>query len=378
MGGASDGRLTVARCRDSCGNEAREGCGSRGYANPVPKLAYLVQYSGLVRWLLSSGEILRTGRAVIFLPTLTHLTHSSSAKCIPAHGIEIPNTMPALRRELIHGDNIGLFYDHLDPTEIEMHSHRTHVQVMVLFKHAVCDLFWKVNGDEPKCECLRGRQICFVAPHVDHAIHWKAKAAVAKFFVTDRFLNRYDCAASDLQGVHVHDTALMAGQDSLARHLMSVFETLCIDQAQPHDSDFVVAAGRVLTGKLLRLHTDALRRTGRNGRLTPAQQRSLNGFFEGNLHRGIGVEELLPIVSLSKTHFIRLFTRTYGMPPVRYHLILRLRRAEELLLHSDYQILDAVHTFGFSDQSHFNRAFLKYLNYRPGAVLRLRPNPAKP
>jgi AraC family transcriptional regulator len=159
---------------------------------------------------------------------------------------------------------------------------------------------------------------------------------------------------------------------------MSVFETLCMDQAQPHDPDFAVAAGRVLTGKLLRLHTDSLRRTGRDGRLLPAQQRRLNDFFEANLHRSISVDELLPLVSLSKTHFIRLFTRTYGMPPVRYHLILRLKRAEDHLLHSDDAILDAVHSFGFSDQSHFNRAFLKYLNYRPGALLRLRPNPVQP
>jgi AraC family transcriptional regulator len=170
----------------------------------------------------------------------------------------------------------------------------------------------------------------------------------------------------------------MAGQDALMRHLMSVFEVMCVDASHPYDSEFAVAAGRVLTGRLLKLHTDGLRRGDRDGRLSPAQQRSLSGYFEANLHRGIGVDELLPIVSLSKTHFIRLFTRTYGMPPVRYHLLLRLKKAEDLLIGSDHPILDAVHAFGFSDQSHFNRAFLKYLNYRPGALLRIRSNPTQP
>jgi AraC-like DNA-binding protein len=46
-----------------------------------------------------------------------------------------------------------------------------------------------------------------------------------------------------------------------------------------------------------------------------------------------------------------------------------------MLGRTDCRILDAVERFGFCDQSYFNRAFLKYLNYRPGALLRHRAKP---
>ena len=282
--------------------------------------------------------------------------------------------MQAFQRDLIHGDDIGLFYEHLDPIEIAMHSHRAHAQVMLLFKPALGDLTWKVGGDKPKQEKLTGSQFCIVAPNVEHALSWKEKAGIAAFYVTTHFIELSGCIEGTLRGVHVEDLATVAGHDALARHLASVFETLCVDQTDNHDHDFAVAAGRVLAGRLLKFHSGTLDRTGPDGRLSAAQRKTVDGFLEANLHRSIHVDELLEVVFLSKAHFIRLYTGTYGMPPVRSHLLRRLKRAEEMLLNSNCTLLDAVHHFGFSDQSYFNRAFLKYLKYRPGALLRLRSN----
>ena len=295
----------------------------------------------------------------------------------PAHaettlGIELHAAMPAFGRELIHGTDIGLFYADLHPVDIEMHSHRAHVQIMLLFKPAVCDLTWRIDGNELQQEQLKGAQLCIVAPKVEHGLCWKKQAGIVKFYVTPSFLRRFGWAEDALRGVHVQDLPFVAGHDALARHLTSVFETLCMDDVTNHDREFVVAAGRVLTGRLLEFLARGVRRGSRDGRLSRAQQGTVNEFFEANLHRGIEVKELMNLVFLSKAHFIRLFTRTYGAPPVRNHLLRRLQRAEEMLLRTDCTILDAVDHFGFSDQSYFNRVFLKYLKYRPGALFRLR------
>jgi AraC family transcriptional regulator len=190
--------------------------------------------------------------------------------------------------------------------------------------------------------------------------------------VQPSFLKNFDCENFPLNGVHVEDLAFVAGHDAFTRHLACMFETLCADRAACRDREFVIAAGRVLTGRLLKFHSEGAQRAGRDGRLSRPQQKAVDQFMESNLHRGITVEELTSLVALSKAHFIRLFTRTYGEPPVRNHLLRRLRRAEEMLLSTDCEILEAVERFGFCDQSYFNRAFLKYLNYRPGALLRFR------
>ena len=283
--------------------------------------------------------------------------------------------MPLIAHELIHGSDIGLFYANLDPVTIDMHSHRSHVQVSLLFKRAVCNLTWRADDNEVQEEQLTGAQLFIVAPKVEHGLCWKEKAGMVTFYVRPSFLRIFDCANRALRGVHVEDLAFIAGHDAFTRHLACVFETLCADGAACHDRDFVIAAGRVLTGRLLKFHSEGTRRGSRDGRLSRSQQRAVNQFMEANLHRGVAVEELTDLVSLSKAHFIRLFTRTYGAPPVRNHLVRRLQCAEEMLGRTDCRILDAVERFGFCDQSYFNRAFLKYLNYRPGALLRHRAKP---
>jgi AraC-like DNA-binding protein len=253
-----------------------------------------------------------------------------------------------------------------------MHSHRSHVQVSLLFNPAVCDLTWRADGNEVQKEQLKGAQLCIVAPKVEHGLRWRERAGMATFYVQPSFLKNFDCENFPLNGVHVEDLAFVAGHDAFTRHLACMFETLCADRAACRDREFVIAAGRVLTGRLLKFHSEGAQRAGRDGRLSRPQQKAVDQFMESNLHRGITVEELTSLVALSKAHFIRLFTRTYGEPPVRNHLLRRLRRAEEMLLSTDCEILEAVERFGFCDQSYFNRVFLKYLNYRPGALLRLR------
>jgi AraC family transcriptional regulator len=243
---------------------------------------------------------------------------------------------------------------------------------MVLFEPASCELVWRGARGKVRQERLTGGQLCIVAPRVELSLSWREKAGVALFYVLPSFLRIFGCGEGTLRGVHVRNLASIGGHDALVRHLASIFETFCADRSAGHNRELAVAAGRVLTGRVLKFHFGSLLRTSRDGCLSSVQQRNVDKFFEANLHRTIEVEELLGLVFLSKAHFIRLFTRTYGAPPVRHHLFRRLQCAESMLLRTDRTILDAVERFGFGDQSYFNRAFLKFLKYRPGALLRLR------
>jgi AraC family transcriptional regulator len=288
----------------------------------------------------------------------------------PAFGRDLP--LPAFGHELIRGTDIGLVYADLEPLDTEMHSHREHAQITLLFEPAACELTWRVKGSKVERKELKGAQLCIVAPNVEHRLFWKRRAGMATFYVRPSFLQGLGYSGGALRGVHIQDLPFIAGHDALARHLASVFEALCVDRAAHHDREFVIAVGRALTGRLLKFHMEGVRRGDRDGRLTRAQQRNINSFMDSNLHRRIRVEELMKLVGLSKAHLIRVFTRTYGAPPVRKHLVRRLERAQAMLLRTDCSILDAVERYGFGDQSYFNRAFLKYLNCRPGALLRLR------
>jgi len=287
-------------------------------------------------------------------------------------GIGFPAAVPALRHGQIRGTDIDLFYGSPDPVEVGMHNNRPLIKVMLLFEPASCDLAWRGAHGKSRQERLSGGQLCIVAPDVELSLSWKEKASVALFYVLPSFLRTFGCGERAPRGVHIRNLASIGGHDALIRHLASVFETFCAERSADHNRELAIAAGRVLTGRLLKFHLGSLLRTSRIGCLSSVQQKNVDRFFEANLHRTIEVEELLGLVFLSKAHFIRLFTRTYGAPPVRHHLFRRLQRAESMLLRTDCTILDAVERFGFGDQSYFNRAFLKFLKYRPGALLRLR------
>jgi len=76
------------------------------------------------------------------------------------------------------------------------------------------------------------------------------------------------------------------------------------------------------------------------------------------------LETLAQVAGLSKYHLVRRFTQLTGMPPLQYHMQLRLQRARTLLRQGVHP-LDAALQLGFYDQSHFINAFRKVMGITP-------------
>lgn len=76
------------------------------------------------------------------------------------------------------------------------------------------------------------------------------------------------------------------------------------------------------------------------------------------------LEVLANISGLSKYHFVRRFTKHTGMPPLQYHMQLRLHQARHLLRNNVHP-LDAAIRLGFYDQSHFINSFRKVMGITP-------------
>jgi len=69
---------------------------------------------------------------------------------------------------------------------------------------------------------------------------------------------------------------------------------------------------------------------------------------------------------LSREGFIRAFFRHHGMTPHAYKMNRRLNRGRDLL-RQGAAIAETAQATGFSDQSHFGRAFLKFFGATPGS-----------
>lgn len=107
------------------------------------------------------------------------------------------------------------------------------------------------------------------------------------------------------------------------------------------------------------------------GGLSASSARKVRDFLDENFSRKLAISEMAAVCGLSSYHFVRAFSRTFGMPPHQYILDLRLDFAERLLAESSLAIADIAHLSGFSSQSHFTTMMKKHRHVTP---LRSRSN----
>ena len=101
------------------------------------------------------------------------------------------------------------------------------------------------------------------------------------------------------------------------------------------------------------------------GGLSARGARRVQEFLNENFTRKLSLAEMAAVCGLSPYHFMRAFSRTFGMPPHQYVLSLRLDFAESLLADSRMTIADIAHLAGFSSQSHFTTVMKKYRQVTP-------------
>jgi AraC-like DNA-binding protein len=101
--------------------------------------------------------------------------------------------------------------------------------------------------------------------------------------------------------------------------------------------------------------------------LTPLQERRVTSRLLDDLTADTSLSELAELCGLSRSHFIRAFKQSTGMPPYRWLLMQRVKRAKDLLRGTKMPIAEIALTCGFADQSHLTRVFSKAFRISPGA-----------
>ena len=93
-------------------------------------------------------------------------------------------------------------------------------------------------------------------------------------------------------------------------------------------------------------------------------------FLDDMPEANISLSELAQMVSLNPYYLVRLFKKTFGLPPHAYQVQSRLRYATKYI-REGVRLADVSVQSGFHDQSHFTRHFKKAMGVTPGHYAKL-------
>lgn len=105
--------------------------------------------------------------------------------------------------------------------------------------------------------------------------------------------------------------------------------------------------------------------SGRGRRLSERCQAKIRDLVQSRLDGELTIEELASACSLSQATFLRAFRETMGSTPYRWLLQQRIEKAKQLLQFSKTPLSEIAMACGFSDQSHFTRAFVQAVGATP-------------
>lgn len=94
------------------------------------------------------------------------------------------------------------------------------------------------------------------------------------------------------------------------------------------------------------------------------------GYISEHYMDSITIEELAQTVHLSKSYFMGLFRKTFGMPALSYVHHVRIDAACELLQHNSHSITEIAVKCGYPSLANFNRHFQKEVGMTPGEYRR--------
>jgi AraC family transcriptional regulator len=110
------------------------------------------------------------------------------------------------------------------------------------------------------------------------------------------------------------------------------------------------------------------------GGLPAWQQKRAIEFIEEHLAEEISLAALAELAGLSRFHFARAFTQSFGVPPHRYHMARRMDRARSLLQQPTLSVTQIGIQIGFRESSSFTKAFRRFTGLTPTEYRRHREN----
>jgi len=151
--------------------------------------------------------------------------------------------------------------------------------------------------------------------------------------------------------------------DRLARSLSHASGKACSRSMEDFTQHMLMAVCAHLTDRYRGAQIDPAARSP----CFPVEKRDAAlSFMSSHLDSPISMMDVAGACGLSYRVFVRAFKRSLGMSPYDWFMASRIERAKQLMDDPRLRLADIAAQMGFADQSHFHRAFLRYIGVSPG------------
>ncbi|MEI2298579.1 AraC family transcriptional regulator [Ensifer sp. MJa1] len=177
--------------------------------------------------------------------------------------------------------------------------------------------------------------------------------------------------AANLAGVSELRSVAGAPDPVLAGMLGALFAS--VDGRADRSALFVDQLSVAIGVHMVRQYGNGRGESAAGGRRLSARcQARIRDLVLGRLDGELTVEELAAACNLSQATFLRAFRDTMGSTPYRWLLQQRIENAKQLLQSTPTPLSEIATACGFSDQSHFTRAFVQAVGATPRVWRRSR------
>ncbi|MBN2164394.1 MAG: AraC family transcriptional regulator [Pontiellaceae bacterium] len=275
-----------------------------------------------------------------------------------------------ISRELLKRQNKLLISRHLHVTDI---GHFPHTEnhfvsrksgifqyIMIFCASGLGSVI--LNGNKRE---MSAGQLIIIPPGTPH--RYEADIAIPWNIYWFHFAGDQAPEYAELLGQNEQNPVIQVSDiDELVRR----FERLYSAVVSAFSDSALVQASVELTETLCLINT---LRTGRHRKSRQSEQRILKSieYITRHYEQPHSLDELARQAGLSVPHYVSLFRKQTGTPPLRYLTRVRLRHACERLDLSDDPVAEIARTVGYEDAFYFSRIFKKSIGHSPSNYRKL-------
>ena len=267
-------------------------------------------------------------------------------------------------RVLSKEGNGALIFSRPEHTAAE-HEH-PEAQVSILFGGASASLLTHSETGKTVRTGVGRDSFTYIPPGQPHKLNWHSHGELLNIYVSDQSLREFaEQSGAQLPGLRLANRPDRAVYE-IGRLLRDEFQSM-----GGLDPTMIDHAAFLMFRRVFRA-PERISRGEASGLLSLKRLQPAIDIINANPAKDFTLIELARLCNSSVFHFARSFSARTGSAPFRLQRTLRLQKARELLLQTDFSVGDVGIAVGIENLTHFSRTFREYFGCSPREYRRLQ------